>query len=153
MDRFTWGIVAGALALVVVGLASVTLLQRPAPPPNLSTPEGVVRAYMVAMADGRFEDGWDLLATTARTNVTRDEFIRRATESRTPRERAGRALIERVEIDGSVARVDVARILESGGLFVPSTYTDRTTVRLERERGDWRITVPPETYLIAQRPI
>lgn len=146
MDRFTWGIVVAAVLLVVVGLASVTLLPRTAPPPDLTRPEGVVRAYAEAMESSRPEAAWDLLAASARTGVTRDEFIRRATTFR--RAQSSRLAIERVEIDGATARVELARTYSGGGLFGPSSYTERSTVRLEREGGVWRITVPPDTHLI-----
>jgi hypothetical protein len=148
MDRFTWGVVVGAVLLVIVGLASVTLLQRTAPPPDLSRPEGVVRAYVVAMEEGRPEVAWDLLAAPARADVTRDEFIRRATTFR--RGQASRLAIEQVAVEGSTARIELARTFGGGGLFGPSSYTERSTVRLEREGGSWRITVPPDAHLISR---
>lgn len=145
MDRFTWGIVAGALLLVVAGLASVTLLQRPPPAPDLSTPEGVVRAYVEAMDGGRPERAWDLLADSVRSEVSRDEFIRRATSFRP---RSSRVAMESVDVQGSVARVELGRTYNGDGLFGPASYTNRVTVRLEREAGHWRISVPPEPHLV-----
>jgi hypothetical protein len=154
MDRFTWGIAGGALLLVVLGIASVVLLQQPSGPPDLSRPEGVVRAYVQALEAGRPEDAWALLAEAARQDVTRDEFIRRATQEGTFRRRTSRLAIESAEIDGSVARVLLARTYDSGGgLFGPSSFTERTMVRLVRESGAWRIEVPPEPFLIARRPV
>jgi hypothetical protein len=146
MDRFTWGIVAGAVLLVFVGLASAMLLPRAAPPPDLTRPEGVVGAYVEAMESGRPEAAWDLLAASARSNVTRDEFIRRATAFR--RGQSSRVAIERVDLSDSTARVELARTYSGGGLFGPSSYTERSTVRLEREGDVWRITVPPDAHLI-----
>ena len=150
MDRFTWGIVVGALLLVAAGLASVTLLQRAPPPPDLTRPEGVVRAYIEAIDAGRPEAAWDLLADSARSGVARDEFIRRATSFR--RGSSTRVAIEQVEVEGRTARVELSRTFGGGGgpfgLFGPSSFTDRFTVRLEQEGGQWRITVPPEPFLI-----
>src|SRR5437763_3386267 len=85
MDRFTWGIVVGAVLLVAAGLASVTLARHPAAAPDLSTPEGVVRAYVTALDTGHPEQAWDLLTTGARSGTSRDEFIRRATAEGRPR--------------------------------------------------------------------
>jgi hypothetical protein len=147
MDRFTWGVVAGAVVLVVAGLVSVLLLPRTVPPPDLTRPEGVVRTYVQAMDDGRPEDAWDLLATSARAGVTRDEFIRRATTFR--RGQASRLAFEQVDVSPAAARVELARTYSGGGgLFGPSSYTERSTVRLDREDGAWRITVPPDAHLL-----
>ena len=56
MDRFTWGIVAGAVLLVALGLVSVTVLRRPVAAPDLSTPDGVVRAYVEDATNVRVRD-------------------------------------------------------------------------------------------------
>ena len=152
MDRFTWGIVVGALVLVIAGLGTVVLTQRQAPPPDLSQPEGVVRAYVEALDSGHPERAWDLLAASARSGNTRDRFIERATASSSGPLREGRLTIESVVVEGSVSRVELERTFDSGGgLFGASgRYTNRSTVRLEREAGQWRITVPPEPYLIGR---
>ncbi|MCA1647967.1 MAG: hypothetical protein LC797_21705 [Chloroflexi bacterium] len=38
----------------------------------------------------------------------------------------------------------------AGGIFGPSSYTNRTTVRLTREASGWRITVPPDPYVLSE---
>ncbi len=147
MDRFTWGIVVGAVLLVAVGLASVTLARRPVAPPDFSTPEGVVRAYVTALDSQHPEQAWDLLTTGARAGITRDEFIRRATIEGGPR--YARVAVESAVVEGDTARVELARTFAgSGGLVGSADYTQRTTVRLERESGAWRISVPPDPYLL-----
>jgi hypothetical protein len=147
VDRFTWGIVVGAVLLVAVGLASVALLQRPAPAPNLATPDGVVRAYVIALDTGHPEQAWDLLTSGARSGTTRDEFIRRATAEGRPR--YGRVAIEDTTVEGNTARVELSRTFGSGGgLFADGGGSQRITVRLEREDGAWRIAVPPDSYLL-----
>ena len=147
MDRFTWGIVVGAVLLVVAGLASVTLARRPVAAPDLSTPEGVVRAYVTALDTDHPEQAWDLLTASARSGTTRDEFIRRATAEGRPR--YSLVAIERTTVEGNTARVELARTFAgSGGLFGSGDSTEHLTVRLERESGAWRISVPPDAYLI-----
>ena len=42
MDRFTLGVVVGAVLLVIAAVVSVVLLQGQSVAPDLSTPEGVV---------------------------------------------------------------------------------------------------------------
>jgi hypothetical protein len=147
VDRFTWGIVVGAVLLVAAGLASVTVLQRPPAPTDLSTPEGVVRAYVTAIETQHPDEAWDLLTAGARGGLTRDEFVRRTSAQSRPR--SGRLAIDSVAVEGSTARVELSRTYEgSGGLFGSSSYSTTNTVRLEREGGQWRISVPPEPYLL-----
>lgn len=149
MDRFTWAIVAGVAVLVLAGLVGVALLQRQAPAPDLSRPDGVVRAYVEAIDSGRPDRAWDLLAAPARADVTREEFLRRATSlSQRP---AGRVAIERVTVEGDTARVEMSRTYAGGPLVGPAP-TERTTVRLVREQGEWRVEVPPEPWLISRDP-
>ncbi|HEV2121496.1 MAG TPA: hypothetical protein VGW38_01825, partial [Chloroflexota bacterium] len=73
------------------------------------------------------------------------------------RPREGRVAIDRVEITGNSALVEIRRTYSSDsgpfGLFGPSTYSDRQMVRLDRARDTWVITVPPEPYLLDMRPV
>jgi hypothetical protein len=156
MDRFTWGIVIGSLLLVLVGIGTVVWVQdRSLPPPDLSRPEGVVRAYVEAVQTGNAERAWELLSESAREGITRQEFVQRITVERRPQE--GRVAIESVQIDGNTAIVELSRTYATGGgpfgLFGPTSYTDRQRVRLEQQRGIWLITVPPDPYLVNQRPV
>jgi hypothetical protein len=110
----------------------------------------VVRAYIEATDGGHPERAWDLLAKSARKDVNRDDFIRDATLIR--HSDSSRVAIESTEIEGNTARVELSRTYAGGDrLFGPSSYTNRITVRLEREDGEWRITVPPEPHLISKR--
>jgi hypothetical protein len=146
VDRFTWGVVAGAAALVLAGIVVVVALRRSPGPADLATPEGVLRAYMEAIDSGKPEDAWPLLAAEQQRRVPRDEFVRQATQRfHAPRE--GRVSIDKVTVDGRTARVELSRTYSGGGgLFGPSTYSNHYNARLEQEGGAWRITVPPEDF-------
>jgi hypothetical protein len=147
VDRFTWGIVAGTTLLVVAAIAAVLLVRQDATPPDLSTPDGTVRAYLEAIDSGQPERAWELLGERQQTEISRDQFITRATTAhRSPRE--GRITIDQSVVEGSTSRVELSQTFASGGppIFGPSSYTNRMTARLELQRGQWRITVPPENY-------
>jgi hypothetical protein len=146
MDRFTWGVVAGAVLLVLVAIASVAVLQTRSATVDLSRPEGVIRAYYEALDAGRPERAWDLLSSTARSRTTRDTFIQRATGYRPSRN--ARITVDRAEIEGDTAYVYLSITYGGGGLLDSGSSTSTVTVRLDRESGQWRITVPPDSYLI-----
>jgi hypothetical protein len=155
MDRFTWGIVAGTTLLVVAAIAAVLLIRRDPIPPDLTTPDGTVRAYLEAIDTSRPERAWDLLGERQQGELSRDDFITRATAAhRSPRQ--GRVTIDQTVVEGATARVELSQTFTSGGppIFGPSSYTNHMTARLEQQRGQWRITVPPEGYwYLFDRPL
>jgi hypothetical protein len=145
MDRLTWPIVGGVLALVAVGLIAAAVTRDHAPPPDLSTPSGVVVAYAAAEQRGDGSAAWSLLARTAQARGDRDHFVAGASTSR------GTAYVttENERIEGNSASVVLVRTeTASGGLFDRGSYTTRNTVILVREDGNWRLSVPPDEYLL-----
>jgi hypothetical protein len=106
-----------------------------------------VLAYSLAEQRGDAAAAWDLLASTAQARADRDQFLARA----------GRAYAtnpysatedERIDGDGASV-VLVSTRPASDGLFSHSS-SSRTTVRLVREPAGWRISVPPDDYLLSR---
>jgi hypothetical protein len=154
VTRFTWGIVVGVLALVVLSVGLAVALPRTEQPPDLSTPEGVVLAYALAMQRGEPEAAWDLLSREAKSQTTRERFLALTSGMTGAYERA-RLSIENVRIEGDTARAELVRTYAgSGGPFGlgGSPYSNRNTVRLGRENGTWRISTPPEAFVLEPRP-
>jgi len=146
MDKFTTSVVAGVLLLVVVGLGAAAVLRDRQQTPDLSQPSGVVLAYALAEQRGDPATAWGLLASTAQARTTRDQFLARAGSSGTDRAYLS---TEDIATEGDTARVALVRTYPaSGGLFGSSSYTQRSIVVLQREPGGWRITVPPDDYIL-----
>jgi hypothetical protein len=146
MDRFTVAVVGGVLALVVAGLVAATVLRGHAPEPDLGTPSGIVLAYGLAEQRGDGQAAWELLATSIQTRNSRDQFlVRFGGHGRGP----DYLTTEDERIDGDGASVTMVRTYPgSGGIFGGNGYTSRNTVRLAREAAGWRITVPPDPYVL-----
>jgi hypothetical protein len=154
MSRFTWAIVAGVLALVVLSVGLAVALPRTQPEPDMGTPEGVALAYALAMQRGEPEDAWDLLAESARSQTTRDSFIARAGDVASSYERA-RLSVEDPRVTGDTARVQLVRTYpSSSGPFGlgGGSFSNRNTVTLIQASGGWRISTPPEAFLLVNRP-
>ena len=154
MTRFTWAIVIGVLALVIVSIVLAATLDRTGAPPDPSTPEGVALAYALAVQRGDPEDAWELLASSVKSQTTRDRFLVRASDLRGTYERA-RLSFENVRVEGDTARLELVRTYPaSGGLLGvgSGSYSNRNTVRLVREEGDWRISAPPEPFILNRLP-
>ncbi len=148
MDRFTTAVVAGVLLLIVAGLGASAVLRGREQPPDLSLPSGVVLAYAQAEQRGDPAAAWDLLAPSAQARTTRDQFIARAGDDGSQR---GLLSTEELGGDENTTRVALLRTYPaSGGLFGSRSYTQRSTVVLTRGDSGWRITVPPDDYLLAR---
>jgi hypothetical protein len=147
MDRFTYAIVGGVLALVVGGLVTAVVLRGRDVPPDLATPGGVVLAYAAAEQRGDPLTAWNLLHPMAQARGNRDRFLAQAGQRTNDRAYLS---VEDEQLDAEGASVVLVRTYSgSGGLFGSSSYANRSTVRLARAAGDWRITVPPDDYLLS----
>ena len=154
MTKFTWGIVIGVLALVGLALGLAFLSPARSTPPDLSTPDGITLAFALAVQNGDLDRAWDMLARSAQAQTTKDRFITRAEGFRSLYQRT-RLSTENVNIDGDSARVDLVRTYPSSGGpfgFASSSYSNRNTVRLVREDGQWRIVGPPDPFLLERLP-
>ena len=151
MDRFTWGIVVGVLLLVGVGIGTAALVGSRETPPDLSTPSGTAIAFELAVERGDATTAWNLLADSARAQTTLQLFTDRL--SRTPGQRS-RLSVEQENVDGETVLVRLARTFpSSGGLFSSgNSYVNRQTVRVARQRGEWRVVTPTNSSLIAPAP-
>jgi hypothetical protein len=148
VDRFTWAIVGGVLALVVGGLVVASMLPGRQAPPDLNTPRGVVLAYAIAEQRGDGQTAWDLLAISVQTRVDHDRFLARFGSRGTDREYL--SIEDEQGSDDTRSVVLVRTYPGSGSLFGNSSYSNRSTVRLAREAAGWRITVPPDDYLLIE---
>jgi hypothetical protein len=145
MDRFTWGVVVGVLALIALGIGVAAVLPN-AKPPDLSTPSGVALAFELAVQEGRGEDAWALLASEAKVESRKQRFLDRVNPGRSSRNRIS---ADREEITGDSARVELTRYFgASGGLFGGSGSRTTASVRLTREAGSWRVSTPSDSFLL-----
>jgi hypothetical protein len=147
MDRLTWAVVGGVLALVAAGLIAAVVVRGREEPPDLTTPSGVVLAYAIAEQRGDAQTAWDLLATSAQERADRERFLARAANHNSAEREYLTIEEERIEADGASVLL-VKTYPASDGLFGRSSYSNRNTVRLVRDGSTWRITVPPDDYLL-----
>ncbi len=147
MDRFTIAVVGGVIGLVVAGLAAAAIMRGHSAPPDLSAPSGVVLAYGLAEQRGDAQAAWELLATSVQARNSHDEFLVRLGHRGGDREYL---TTEDERIDATGASVVLVRTsTASSGIFGSGSYTNRSTVRLVREASGWRITIPPDPYVLS----
>jgi hypothetical protein len=148
MDRFTrWTLLAVA-ALVIVATWIASRTPTASPGRDDADPASVTRDWFAALANGRPEDAWELLAPEAQAHESRIEFLRRHPVVSTDRPAAARIRIEAATVTGDEARVEVARSYGSSADFPfwrSTVTTDRVIVRLRLITGRWRVTVAPES--------
>jgi hypothetical protein len=147
MDRFSLAIAGGVVALVAAGLVAAAVLRNQ--PPDVNTPSGVVLAYASAEERGDGQTAWNLLAASTQSRADRDRFI--AGVNRTNSSEYVSTESEQIDRDGASV-VLVRTYPGSGSIFGGSSYSTRSTVRLNREEAGWRITVPPDAYNLVSPP-
>jgi hypothetical protein len=150
IDRLTLGVAVCVLLLVAFGIGVAIVVGRVQPAPDLSTPEGVTLAYELAIQRGEPDAAWNRLSSETQKATTRQEFLARA--SGLSRRGDMRLSVENVRIDGDTTHLDVARTIPTSGVlgFGAGSSTTRNPVSLVRERGEWRISVPSEPFVIMQ---
>ena len=153
MDRLTWAVVGGVLALVVGGLVAATLVRSRERLPDPTTAAGVVLAYAAAEQQGDGQTAWDLLAPSAQARGDRERFLVQVSNSATDSTRRPYLTTEDERLEGDSASVVLVKTYPaSGGLIGSSSYSNRSTVRLTRAGPTWRITVPPDDYALLGKP-
>jgi hypothetical protein len=157
MDRFTWGVVICVLALAAAALATVVVNRAVEAPPDLTTAEGTVRAFIAAVRDRRADDAWRLLESPeavgeryypAGQRMTESEFRREVNNLQRPSNR--RVRIAETRLSGDTATVDVEIVSTSDGPFFVDggSHTRRIAFSLRQVDGQWRITSAPSLWEI-----
>lgn len=141
IDRFTWLVVAAVALLAVTALASL-LINRPGrQSPDLSTPGGVVTAYVQAIQAQQVDQAWNLLAPEAGGRPYNKVQFRQEVQY-AHRPTSGRIRITNVTQAGDTATVQLEVTDVSGDLF-SNPYSQTVTVSLRRQGPSWLITSDP----------
>jgi len=123
-----------ALVVLVIVLVGVLAANRSVSDHDLTTPEGVVQAYVAAVVDGDHDEAAGLLAEDNPCDAGDLDG------SYVPE--LDRVVLLDAEVDGDRASVDIETVTAEGP-FGAFDFTERHTFRLERSGTDWRITGRP----------
>jgi hypothetical protein len=149
-DRFLIGIVVGAVALIVVGIAAVVLVGRgpAAPPADLGSPVGVVQAYVEAVRAGDLDRAYSFLSRSEQAAVSLSEYRRRFSTTARPTNTESRVLIEPVTVGSDTAevKVTISRFSARADPFSTGTSHQEVNVRLVKQDGTWRVDQPIGPY-------
>jgi hypothetical protein len=147
MDRFTRWTLAVVAFIVVLAIWTATRPNDAITQLEVRAPAVVTRAWFTALATGRPEEAWELLAPEAQAREARADFLRRHTGVILGRPNVGRTRIDAVAETGDEARVDVARTYGTTWDFPfwrLTVASERVVVRLRLVEERWRITVAPD---------
>lgn len=127
-------IVVGAVVLLGVA-AAVVAATRPAPQIDVTTPQGVVQAYLQDVFEGNEEAAIDWIDPTTGCNAF---DLARAFGSR-----SARVVLVDTTVTGSTARVEVRMTYSGGGPFDASEYSEEQQFELREKGAGWLITGQP----------
>ncbi len=144
-DRFVVGLTIVVAFLVVLGVSSVLILQRqPMPPPDLTTPEGTVLAYIQAYRGGSKAEIESFYSRRLTSQITKQEPPGVPRPGLTGRPiQAGESqriqiLTTRVEGDQATLTLGLTTF-RADSPVTPSEYTYQTFISLVREDGRWKL--------------
>jgi ketosteroid isomerase-like protein len=134
-------VVAAVALLAVTALASL-LINRPGQrSPDLTTPSGVVTAYVQAIRAQQADQAWALLAPDSTGRPYNKEQFRQYVQS-DHGQTGSRIRITSVAQTGDTATVQLEVTAISGDLL-SSSYSQTVTVDLRHQGTSWRITSDP----------
>jgi hypothetical protein len=143
-DRFVIAIAACALLLVVVGFASVIVVQRqPSPPPDLSTPDGTVLAYLQAYRSGSESDLRPYFSQRLNREIDSRPTppgVRPPVPRQVPTGESQRVQIVDTKLAGDRATVTISlTTFRVDSPVSPSEYTYQMAIPLVREGQNWKV--------------
>ncbi len=142
----TWLVAGGVSLLALAGLTSMLLIRTTQNLPDLSTPSGVVTAYVQAVQSGKADRAWGLLSQDATNQagpgqpgplVSKSDFQQQVQASRGST--ASRVRILSSTQSGNAATVQVEVTSTSADLLTGSS-SQTVVVALKQESAGWRIT-------------
>ncbi len=137
-DRWVLGFTAGALALVILAILTVSLSGgRQAIDYPEETPVGVVQRYLLALEDGRLETAREYLGTEA------EDGRRPEIPFRTSPEGVRRIVLvsETIEAETAAVVVEISTVYQSNDIQ-SSASSNLVTFELRLVKGVWKIMSP-----------
>ncbi len=141
-DRWVLGFTAGALALVILAILTVSLAGgRQAIDYPEETPVGVVQRYLLALEDGRVEAAREYLGAEAKAEA--EDVRRPGIPFRGSPEGVRRIVLvsETVEAETAAVVVEISTLYQTGGIESTGS-TNLVTFALRLEEGVWKIMSP-----------
>jgi hypothetical protein len=138
-DRWVLGFTAGALALVILAILTVSLAGgRQAIDYPEETPVGVVQRYLLALEDGRVEAAREYRGGSVRGDGRRPEIPFRASP-----EGVRRIVLvsETIEAETAVVVVEISTVYQSNDIQ-SSASSNLVTFELHLVKGVWKIMSP-----------
>jgi hypothetical protein len=142
-DRFLIGILAGIGILVVLSVALFFLRRSTLEYGPETSPDGVVRNYIVAVKKGDYDRAFAYLSTL---DPKIDKLNFRQSISTQAGEISSTGIeVGQMSIDGDHAIVTISLIRGNGGLF-GDVYREQQSAELTQKDGAWKITSMPYPF-------
>jgi len=144
-------LILGGSTLILLGLLTLAIIPRQAPPlAPPTTPEGVVPRFYLAAYNGNSTRAYSYLSQDARQRISADDLEQQlGSELRGSRIQVG---MSKVQDDSAKVEVAITRFGPIG-TFGPEEWTKRRDVYLQREADTWKITGEAFQLLPKELPV
>lgn len=144
--------IAAGLIVIVVAAVAVALLAAPDEAVEFpqDSPEGTVQRFLRAIQDRNIEDAYEMLSSSVREDVSRDEFRRFAGFGRD--DELGRIRVDDVDVRDDRATVELTIERVRGEGIELDRVSFQRSVPLVREEDAWRIDDAYSAVISTRRP-
>ena len=152
IDRLTWVVVAVVALLTVAALGSLLATRAGQPRPDLSTPEGVVRAFVQAIQTDRADEAWSYVLASGTSPgpgqpyppvPSKDEFRNEVDNSSQPTSSRIRILSVTRAGDNATVQLEVTSF---SGAPLGEAFSHTVPVMLIARGTTWLITSNPSPW-------
>jgi hypothetical protein len=136
MDRAISTVIMRVFLLMLLSVTVATVSAAVEPPGRDEVPSAVVRAYLQALLDGRYDQTYDYLSCRRRDGLSREDWVKQLKRQAVK----PRSAILYMRVNPAIVRGEEATVVTSFHLKTPEgTKVTRETYDLVREEGGWRI--------------
>ncbi len=129
-------VTGGVILAIVVGLCAPAVAVTAEQPARRETPSTVVRAYLEALLDGRYDKTYEYLSSKQQTDISLKDWV----EQLKRQGARSRSQVLFMGINPAIVRGDEATVVTNFRLETPQgRKVTRETYSLVREEGRWRI--------------
>lgn len=134
--RMIWSVMGRVVLAIFLSLMTVAVSVAVEDHDRPEVPSAVVRAYLQALLEGRYDQTYNYLSSKRQSHMSREDWVERLKRQ----DGKPRSHVLLMRVNPAIIRGEEATVVTSFRLKTPEgRKVSRETYNLVRERGGWRI--------------